>query len=547
MSNLLRRIVSSPQVRMQTSPSLAAPRSRARSFPLAILCLALLAVSASRAAQSDAAAQAAALRKRLVSILDSPEASGALWGIQVSSVASGDTIFKWNETKLFHPASAAKVFTTSAALVRLGPDFAYKTTLETSALVDANGTLNGSLIFVGRGDPNLSGRTLPYNGQKEISGKPTKVFAELAEQVRARGIRRIDGNLVIDDSYFVLEPYGQSWEIGDLVWNYGAPVSAIAVDDNVVTVTVHPAASVGAPALIRQEPLDAYYEVSNHVVTVAPPQRSSESAEPPEHLSVERRAGSHVLMLWGKILRNSSGWTELLAMDDPPRAAGELLRRELESRGIAIKGITAFQHREPFEVEDLAGSPNPPTLPGNTVVASHESLPLREGLKIINKNSENLHAEMLLRTLGRERRNVGSIEAGIEEVKKFAQEAGVLEKEFSLHDGSGLSRENLVSPSAMVTVLRYIYNSPYRAVWLDSLPVAGRDGTLANRLRSTSIAGRVIAKTGTLADNVSLAGYLIRPNQTPLAFAIFMNHHHLTAGAATAMVDRVVEEIAKLQ
>src|SRR5262249_47595152 len=157
---------------------------------------------------------------------------------------------------------------------------------------------------------------------------------------------------------------------------------------------------------------------------------------------------------------------------------------------------------------------------------------------------QNLHAEMLLRTLGRERRNVGSLEAGLEEVKSFLREAGIADGQVELQDGSGLSRQSEVTPAAMVALLRYMHQSPWASLLTPLLPRGGEDGSLTGRMTARSLAGRVSAKTGSLSGVAALAGYVTNQSDEVLAFAIFANHHTMTSGAADALIDRIVGLLA---
>jgi len=500
-------------------------------------------------AQQVSALQRAPLERRILAIVGEQKAQGAHWGVEVVSVRSGRRLAAVNPKKRFVPASTAKLFPAAAALARLGPDFIYRTTVETTALVSSDGRVQGDLVLVGRGDPNLSGRVLPYNGRTEREEPATRVFQELAAQVFQRGVRSVEGNLVADDSYFVAQPYGTGWEADDLQWGYGAPVSALAINDNVVVVRVLPGARAGEPASVRMEPLANYYQLENRVVTVprAEPIPGGGAPAAERLLGIDRRPGSTLLRLWGQVPERGPEWTRALAIEDPPRFAGEVFRQELARLGIEIKGTVSVRRLEPFEVADLKGAPVTPTTPSPTTFAAHESVPLAASLKVILKVSQNLHAEMLLRTLGRERRNVGSADAGLEEVSQFMKEIGVSEDDVLLRDSSGLSRQNLVTPSATTALLRSMYNSPRRDLWMDSLPVAGTDGSLQNRLRGRAVAGRVRAKTGALAGVAALAGYAPNARGELLAFAIFVNHHDLPNGEVVALIDRIVQEIAASQ
>ena len=487
------------------------------------------------------------LGKQILALLQSREAQQAYWGIEVVAVKDGKELVGWNQNKLFEPASIAKLFPAAVALARLGADFKYHTTVEASQPPDGAGVLSGDLILAGRGDPNLSARVLPYTGRTERTEFPTKIFQDLAADVFARGVRTVTGNLVADDSYFVWRPYGPGWEIDDVQWGYGAPVSALAINDNVTVVRMMPGPRAGEPARVRLEPLADYYQLDNQLLTVAPvrtiPGGGTAGAE--SALGIDRRPGSALLRIWGQIPQRSGEWARAVAIEDPPRYAAEVLRQELARLGVEVKGAVTAKRLQPVDVADLKGVPAAPSVPARVVLAEHESAPLADSLQVMLKVSQNLHAEMLLRTLGRERRNVGSDEAGLEEVKDFARRIGIQDGEVLLQDGSGLSRQSLVTPAAMAALLRHMHESELGAMWMPLLPVAGQDGSLTGRLTGRSVAGRVWAKTGSLRGVAALAGYILNQDDEPLAFAIFVNHHNMTNGNATLLLDRIVELLAR--
>jgi D-alanyl-D-alanine carboxypeptidase/D-alanyl-D-alanine-endopeptidase (penicillin-binding protein 4) len=431
----------------------------------------------------------------------------------------------------------------------LGPDFRYRTTVESSAPPSGDGRIAGDLILVGRGDPNLSGRTLPYQRRTERVESPTKDFEDLAAQVAARGVRTVDGNLIADDSYFVWQPLAPGWEVDDVMWNYGAPVSALAINDNVQFITILPGV-VGGPAAVSLEPMVSYYALDNRIRTLPRPQAipGGGSTAEARSLSLDRQPGSNVVRLWGQLPDGDPGWGRGLAIEDPPRFAGEFFRQELARRGVEVKGSVQVRRLEPSEVMDLKGTVNAraPQVRSSSYnpIALHESLPLAESLKVILKASQNLHAEMLLRTLGRERRGVGSMEAGWEEVNGFLKQIGIAEDEVLLGDGSGLSRQTVVTPQAMASLLRHMDQSEYGSLWSGLLPVAGQDGSLAERLKGRATAGRVWAKTGSLAGVAALAGYATNQRNERIAFVLFANQFNPSKADATEVLDHIVELIA---
>ncbi len=210
-----------------------------------------------------------------------------------STSPAGKTLYSLNADKLFTPASNAKLFTTAAALALIGPDYRFRTTMESAGNVDHYGRLSGDLVMVGRGDPNLSGRTLPYYLRTERVMPPVRVLEDLADQLVARGVKVIDGDVVADDSYFVFERYGEGWSQDDLLWEWGAPVSALTVNDNVLFVSVLPAERIGERAYVNITPFADYYRIENRVMTVP--------AGAERRILINREPGSNRLTIWGSI------------------------------------------------------------------------------------------------------------------------------------------------------------------------------------------------------------------------------------------------------
>jgi serine-type D-Ala-D-Ala carboxypeptidase/endopeptidase (penicillin-binding protein 4) len=293
---------------------------------------------------------------------------------------------------------------------------------------------------------------------------------------------------------------------------------------------VRPAARVGDPAQITLGPIPDYYKLINRVVTCA--------AGSEKRLSLERSPGSLDLVVLGQIPADSPEDEESVAIENPQQLVGELFRQALEARGIAVRGSVVVRHLTPGEAAADPKGLGP--APGRVVLAEHISPPLREGLQVLTKASQNLHAEMLLRTLGREVKNYGSLTVGLEVLQEFAAQAGIAPDEFRFADGSGLSREALVAPHALIKLLEYMVRSPRFEAFFDALPVAGEDGTLAERFNGTRVEGRIHAKTGTIEHTNALSGYMDLPSGKRLAFSIIGNSHPLKAAEGANILDRVV-------
>jgi D-alanyl-D-alanine carboxypeptidase/D-alanyl-D-alanine-endopeptidase (penicillin-binding protein 4) len=227
-----------------------------------------------------------------------------------------------------------------------------------------------------------------------------------------------------------------------------------------------------------------------------------------------------------------------VSIEDPAAYAARAFREALEARGIVVDGPSLARHRRRNEVSDLKQGTESPG-PEGVQLARRVSAPLIENLRIMMKESQNLHAEMALREVARVRRGVGSLEAGLEELKAFLTEAAVEPETYDLTDASGLSRLNLATPAAIVDLLRYMYASPARESWISLLPVAGREGTLSDRFTGGAAAGRIYAKTGTLTHVHAMSGYAKRADGKWLAFSILVNNAYGPAADIRGVMDRI--------
>lgn len=460
--------------------------------------------------------QPAALKRSIDAILDRPAWSAATWGVEVRDLRGGRVLYARNAAKNLKPASTMKLVTTAAVLDALGPDERLRTTVETAARLDAFGRVLGDVYLVGRGDANLSGRF--------TDGRITAAFEELADALRGAGVRRIEGRIVGHEGLFSGDRRGEDWSWEDLFWWYGAEVSALSFNDNCADLTVLAGERPGDPVRVERAPVSAYYSVASTAVTSA--------AGTPAALVVTRAPGSSAIRISGTYPVGAEAWTGSAALEDPARYAATVFAEVLATHGIAVAG--------PVETSQ---QPLPAPL---RVLAAHEGPPLAEALAAVNKPSQNLHAEIMLRLLGARRRGVGSADAGHEAVVEFLGRMGVDPKEWSLQDGSGLSRSDLLTPHDMVSLLAAMDRHPHAAAFRGTLPVAGRDGTLKNRMRGTAAEGRLVAKTGTLRHVNALAGYVTTRGGSRLAFAIAVNHHTGGGAPATAAIDEIGALLASL-
>ncbi len=477
-------------------------------------------------------ADLARFRKRVEEALSAAGPDKGSWGILVTDAASGDVLYESNADKYFTPASDAKLFTTALALWALGPDYRVRTTIATPGTLDANGVLEGDLILLGRGDANLSNRKFPYVRSVERDGPSEKALAELADAVAARGVKEINGDVVADDSLFQLERFPDGWAVDDLLWSYGAAVSAIAVNDNALTLEVRPGALAGDPATCSVDPESDFYTIENLVRTGA---RGSA-----QDLTVSREPGSRLIRVSGTMPVGGSRRNLEIAVEEPAEYAANLLARLLISRGIQIHGKTRARHASDTPISEESS-------PGETILAEHVSVPLGEDVRLTNKNSENLHAELLLLLAAHEKAGATNYEQAEKFASDFFRTAGIADGDVVLSDGSGLSRRDMVTPRAVVELLRYAAAQPWGDLYRSTLPVAGEDGTLSERMKDTPAAGRVFAKTGTSGHVNSLSGYATTLSGAHLIFSILGNNNNLRAQAADGVLDSIavamVEEL----
>jgi D-alanyl-D-alanine carboxypeptidase/D-alanyl-D-alanine-endopeptidase (penicillin-binding protein 4) len=475
--------------------------------------------------------QTAAARRRFSAradvVLGASPANKGEWGLLIADAQTGDTLFELNADKYFVPASNMKLFTTALALAKLGPDYRFHTTLETRGTLSPEGTLSGDLYLVGRGDPNLSNRKFPYNLKEEFDGPPEKVLAELADALVKTGVKEITGDVIGDDSYFPRELYADGWEIGDIVWEYGAAISAIVVEDNTVTLTLTSGELAGDPVQAIVEPATPDFTVVNEVVTSAAGVKSD--------LTLTREPGSKLVVVRGTMPAKSTPRKLLLALHEPAEHAAALLARLLVDRGVKIGGTSRALH-----------VPEIPAEMQRAVLAEHVSVPLGDSVKLVNKISQNLHTEMLLRAAARKL----SVWATSDDLMKFPADfyaaAGIVPGDVVQTDGSGLSRHDLVTPRAIVTLLKYAQEQPWFAAYYGSLPVAGVDGTLETMMKNTIAAGRIHAKTGSVEHVRTRSGFAETPAGRRLIFSFLSNNqngkNHEAADALDALCVAMIEE-----
>jgi D-alanyl-D-alanine carboxypeptidase/D-alanyl-D-alanine-endopeptidase (penicillin-binding protein 4) len=439
----------------------------------------------------------------------------AQWAVDIRSADRGEAIFSLNPGKLMMPASNMKILTLAAAAEVLGWDARMTTTLEASAPV-VDGVLRGDLFVRGGGDPTLNTR----------DGRGNSVFIEWANALKSAGITTVSGRIVGDDQAFDDEGIGAGWAWDDLQYGYSAPVGALQFNEDVAELIIAPA-SAGEPAGVSLG-AGSGLTVLNRVVTGAP--GSEESIDYRRHLD------RPVLEITGTIASDAKPLTRSVAVVNPTVFVARSLKDALIAQGITVSG-------DAVDFDDIAGEPD--MRAERRVLASTDSPPLREMAKVLMKASQNLYAETFLKAVGRAAGGLGTTAAGRQAATATFGSWGVSDLTFVMADGSGLSRYNYVSASAIATILERMYKDPkHRDALLASLPIAGKEGTLSTRMRRSLAEGNAVAKTGSISNVRSLSGFVRTRDAETFVFSIIANDFVIASATVNWIADLAVEILA---
>lgn len=511
-------------------PSLCVP-----AFSL-VFGMAISSIAAAREARPNDE-RLASFTKAADALFDSPDFRNARWGVVLADVDSSTVLYARDFHSSFMPASNLKLFVTAASLVKLGSDFASTTTLATTGTLHTDGTLQGDLLILGTGDPSISGRYARrwlQPGTREpddpltatANESTTGILQSWAKALRAQGIQQIQGDVVALRSGFGT-PRAGSWQLDYFDAWFAAEGSGVAINENCFDLRVHPT-EPGELAHIERVHLPPHIQVSSSIVTT--PRTHPEEENPGARVSFSRELNGQILRLEGTIPAGSAPVSRWGAIHDGDLFSAGLLLEALQAEGITVSGGPKTSPLTDLRDESTSLS-----------LHNHVGATLDRICVIINKPSQNFYADQVLRQLGFFFGKEGTFREGEQIVRDYLVEAGVDSFEartLRMVDGSGLGRQNSVTPSMTLALLLDMTRRPEYDAFLASLPVAGRDGTLRRQLRETPMEGVVHAKTGTINSVRCLSGYILQPGKPRYAFVLMANNY-------TGNVDKVNDTFDK--
>lgn len=475
----------------------------------AILLLLGVVVFSSVAQQPQPAATLEELQQHLAAHINQPKFAAGMWGVKIVSLDTGKVLFEENAGKLFSPASNCKLFTMALALDRLGGDYRIQTSLYAATRPNRAGTLKGDLIVYGRGDPTINARL-----------NSNDIFRALGPLVRAvtnAGIKRIEGDLVGDESFFHGPPFGSGWVWDDMQFYYGAEISALTINDNRLEISVKPGAQTNASCKLSVSPATGWIVLSNRTETIGKGGRRS--------ISFYRPLDQNVVYVLGKMPLDDKGYAEDVTAPNPAGYFIAFFKETLAKSGVKVTGKLRTANW-------LDRQARPLNFAKLVELGSVESPPMRDLVREVQKPSQNLYTDLILAHLGALKQasdapvDQTSEELGIRELGSFLEEVGVKRGDVFFEEGSGLSRNNVATPNATVALLQFMNRHREADAYVNALPVAGVDGTLRSRMKNTAAAGNVKAKTGTLRWANSLSGYVTSAAGERLAFCVMLNRYH---------------------
>jgi len=431
-------------------------------------------------------------------------------GVYVATVQDGRALAAINADTPLILASNKKIMTTAAALDMLGPGFEFVTKVCRTGPIEG-GVLRGDLVIVGGGDPNISGRH--YEG--DALGVPRQWIAA----IRAAGITSIEGNVVADDRIFDRELVHPSWPANQLDRWFCAPSCGLSFNDNCIDVSVSPGDVAGTPAKISLNPPTGYVRISNSCKTTTSKRKHK--------IIIARRAGTRSVTVAGNCWLKAGETIGHVTVDDPALLTATVMREQLVKAGIAVSGRAVLAPRD--------------IPPRQRTEICRTVSDLATSVMYANKRSQNFYAEQIHKMMGAVMLGDGSFAGGNRALTKFLSQLGIEPDSYTSADGSGLSRQNRFTARQIGTVLMYMVDHPSSALFIDSLTVAGVEGTLRNRLKSDTLRGLIRAKTGFISGVRTLSGYVVDRNARPLIVFSFVTNGGYPYGAQQDICELLVK------
>lgn len=435
------------------------------------------------------------LEESLKAVIKSPILKKMSYGINIVRPGNNAPVFNRRGEELFGVASNLKLLTTAAALEYLGPNFEYKTYVTAHGSITPSGELLGNLVIKGCGDPNISGRF--------YQGNTTAIPDAWAAAVAGRGIHRISGDIVADDTVFDRNYTNPNWPVNQLSQWYCAPSCGLSFNDNCVDITVLPSKKVGDTVSLLVEPNTAYITIIN---------TCTYTANKKEHgYSLYRKPGTNQITVKGKFWINAVSEKQWVTIHNPALYLATVFKEALVRKGVAVTGNTR-----------LASESDLSAVKGETIASTVSTM--EQTVAVTNKHSQNFYAEQILKTLGAQTQGSGTAQAGLTVLNNFMKKLGFDAQEYQVLDGCGLSKGNRLSPTMITSILTYMSKHPAKNVFYNSLPSSGVDGSLQHRIASPKYTNKIHAKTGYIAGVSALSGYVDTATGDIIVFSFLINN-----------------------
>jgi D-alanyl-D-alanine carboxypeptidase/D-alanyl-D-alanine-endopeptidase (penicillin-binding protein 4) len=443
------------------------------------------------------------LQAELAATFNTPQFERSFWSVLVQPLNSSESVYSLNASKLMMPGSAMKIVTAAAAGELLGWDHRFETRIVTSAPIDS-GVLRGDLFIVGSGDPSISERS-------DLPG----VLRAIARKVRDAGVTRIEGGVVGHDDLFDDRGLGDGWTLDNMPYGYSAPVSALEYNEGSVDLVIRAGSQAGDPVTVSVRPEGSGLQVENRLVTI--------DGSGTGVLTLQRQPGSRRVTVQGQIPAKSAPFARTASVDNPTLFFASAFRLALVAEGVRVAG-------DSIDIDDFESKPD---VSGARTLVSHESAPLRQIVSSMMKVSQNQYAEMLLKAMG------------ATQAREVLRRWSIPDDSVVMADGSGLSRYNYVTSESLVRILQIMRADVRHApAFVETLPVAGRDGTLSRRLAGTAAEGKVRAKTGTIDNARAIAGYVETADGETLVFSMIANNFTAPTSTIDAAADSALVRLA---